>query len=359
VIGIIDRYISKQFLGVFLGALVALVCVFVAVDGMSTMFRFEAEMSALAAYYGYSLPAILHQLLPVAALMATVFTLNSMNRNNELVSLFSYGMSLGRISIPILTWVCLISLVAYWLGDRILPVFNQKKNYVYYVEIRKKPWLYSTVKMDKIWYRSKNTIFNLKTFNIDAKRAQGATFYEFNDQWDLLQVIQAKNVALEGSNWHLTDGNVTLFVEENSFPLLEEFDQKVISIDENLSDLQANESSSSVLSTSELKRFIRRNKEAGLDTTRYEVDYHAKFGFAFATFVMAFLGIPFSVGNSRSGGFALNVGKCIGLGFGYWALYSSGITLGQHGALPPLLAAWLPNLLMVAITFFLLLRLKK
>ena len=39
-----------------------------------------------------------------------------------------------------------------------------------------------------------------------------------------------------------------------------------------------------------LRKFINKNKEAGLDTLHYEVEYHSKFGFAFAAFVMSFDG---------------------------------------------------------------------
>ena len=90
------------------------------------------------------------------------------------------------------------------------------------------------------------------------------------------------------------------------------------------------------MSLKELGHFIERNKEAGLDTLRYEVDYHAKFGFAFASFVMSVLGVPFSVSRARSGGTFVNLGICLGLAFGYWTAYNSAVTLGAHGAFPRL-----------------------
>ncbi|RYZ61466.1 MAG: LptF/LptG family permease, partial [Proteobacteria bacterium] len=101
------------------------------------------------------------------------------------------------------------------------------------------------------------------------------------------------------------------------------------------------------------------NKDAGLDTIRYEVDYQSKYSFAFAGLVMCLLGIPFSVGKARSGGTMMNVGIVILLVFGYWILYSSSLTLGSHGHLTPILAAWAPNLFMAGLSYFFLLRLKR
>ena len=114
------------------------------------------------------------------------------------------------------------------------------------------------------------------------------------------------------------------------------------------------------MTVGELRQYIRKNKEAALDTNRYEVAYHAKFGFAFISFVMAFLGIPFSVARERSGGgFALNVGICFGLVFGYFLLISIFSSLGNRGAISGLLSAWLPNAIMLAFAVRLLLRIKK
>jgi lipopolysaccharide export system permease protein len=46
------------------------------------------------------------------------------------------------------------------------------------------------------------------------------------------------------------------------------------------------------------------------------------------------------------------------LAFGYWALYSSGITLAQHGSVPPIPAVWGSNVLMLGLGSFLIARLK-
>ncbi|MCM2281381.1 MAG: LptF/LptG family permease, partial [Bdellovibrionaceae bacterium] len=260
---------------------------------------------------------------------------------------------------PILVFVVLISGISFWLGDRVLPVITQKKNYVYFVEIRKQPGLYSTVKTNKIWYRSNNILFNMKTFQPDRAYAEGLTMYYFDGDWQLIQIISAASVALKGESWELTQGHVTLFPRDGHVPLTQDFKQKTIIMGEDSADLQSTSQTSDILSLKELERFIQRNKEAGLDTLRYEVDYHAKFSFAFAAFVMSFIGIPFSVSRQRSGGTALNIGLCVGLAFAYWAAYSSGLTLGHHGALPPILAAWVPNLAVMVLSTVILMRLKK
>lgn len=356
----IDRYTLQLFWGYFFGGLLVFVTIYMAIGAMSTLVDYkDVTLNALLRYNAYQAPEIIQKMMPVGCLLGLILMLSSMSKANELVALFSSGMSLFRICIPALASVLLLSFGGFIIGDRILPVVTKQKNYVFYNEITKKPGMFSTVKTNRIWYRSKNAIFNIKTLSQNGDRAQGLTLYFFSDNWDLLQMITAKDVALSGSSWNLQDGSVTIFSQDSSFPLTSSFKTKSIVMSEDAKDLQSSGQTSDMLSQGELKTFINKNKDAGLDTLRYEVDYHSKYGFALAGLVMCLLGIPFSVGRARSGGTMLNVGICIGLVFGYYILYSSALTLGQHGNLPPVVAAWAPNLIMSSLAIWLLLRLRR
>ncbi|MGE4131690.1 MAG: LPS export ABC transporter permease LptG [Bdellovibrionales bacterium] len=358
---LIDRYILRLFALYFFAGVVVFVTLYLTVDLMTFGMRHLGEVGSatLIKYYGYHIPWIVYQLTPVAALLATLFTLSSLNRTNELTALFSFGMSLRRVSMPIWIAVGLISAASFAMGDQILPRLLQKRNYVEYVEIKKRPGLYSTVKTNKIWFRTENILFNIKTLNPDTRRAQGITLYYFDPDWQLTQLIAANEVEMRGSLWNLKNGLVTLFAAESSFPLTRTFSEKTVTMNEDLRDIQSSVNSSATMSLRELGRFIDRNKEAGLDTLRYEVEYHSKFGFAFAALVMSMVGVPFTVSRSRSGGTFVNLGLCLALAFGYWVAYSSGLTLGEHGAIPPLAAAWGPNILGVGVSLLLLKRLKR
>ncbi len=343
----------------FLGALVVFVSLFIAVDFLTSMNRFDVSADILLNYYRYFLPSVVYQMTPVACMVATVFTISSLNRNNELTVLFSCGMSLARISLPILTLVTLISGFSYWISDRVLPNLAQKKNYIYYVEIKKKPSLYSTVKTDKIWYRSRNVLFNIQTLLAEAKKAQGISLYYFDNAWRLIQVIKAEEVSLNGQEWKLKNGSVTVFAQETSFPLTKIFSEKTVQMDEDIGDLSSTSSSADILSVNQLAQFIKKNKDAGLDTTRYEMDLHTKFSFAFSALVMSLIGIPFSLVRPRAGGRLLSTGICIGITFLYWTLYNSFITMGNLSYFPPIVSAWVPNILTGILAMVFLMRMGK
>jgi len=171
-------------------------------------------------------------------------------------------------------------------------------------------------------------------------------------------MITAKEVDLSGSKWQLHDGSVTLFTEDSSFPLTSQFKLKTVVMGEDSKDLGAASNTAEVLSLDELSQFIKKNKEAGLDTLRYEVDYQSKYSYSLAALVMALLGIPFSVGRSRSGGAMMNLGISLVLIFSFWILYTSSITLGNYGHLPPIIAAWAPIVLMSSLAYFFIRRVR-
>lgn len=354
---LIDRYILKLFFSYFFGGLVVFITIFLAVDAMSLVIRFpEASGEAFVRYYLFYTPQIVYLMVPVACLLGILFTLSSLNRSNELLALFACGTSLMRVCLPIFIGVGGLSLIFFTAADQLLPRFVQLKNYTYYHEIKKHPAQYSTVKTDRIWYRSKNMIFNIKTINKQKATAEGLTLYQFSDEWQLSQMITAARVELLGQKWKLLNGSITLFTEDTSFPLTQDFKEKIISIDEELGDIQSSFNSIDVLSFKDLKRYIQKNKEAGLDTVSLEVVYHDKMASLIAAFVMVLLGIPFSVSSNRSGGVMLNIGFCLLTVIIYWSLKNSSLALGHHGTLPPFVAAWGPNLLMTLIGLGLVIR---
>lgn len=354
----IDRYLLGIFWSAFLAALLIFLTLFLATDAMSTLVKYKEISSAvILRYYAVYAPEIIYRMLPIACVVGTVMTISSLNKGSELVALFASGMSLFRISRVIFLSIFVLSIFSYYLSDQLMPAFSRQKNFIYYNEMEQTPGRFQTIKTNKIWYRSKNSIFNIKTLNTDGNKAQGLTLYFFNDKWDLVQMLTADSVLMNGSQWILKHGTVTVFDQTSSFPLNDRFVEKTIVMTEDAQDLRSTGQTSDLLTQAELSRFIAKNKDAGLDTIRYEVDFHTKFSFALAGLVMSLLALPFCVGQARGGGgMVKNVGISIGLVVVYWITYSTSQTMGQHGQLAPIVAAWMPNVAMMALGVFLLLR---
>lgn len=313
-------------------------------------------MQQVLTYHFLNIPLISVQMAPPAILLATVLTLSGLARTNELIASFAIGYSLKRLLFGLLIQVFAVSFVILVMEDRILPPIHKKRTNFYWREMKNKPDFFLDVKRDKIWYRSKNLIYNLRRFDSQTKIIHGMSIYEFDDDFNLVRTIGAEKAEFTPTGWILKKGTITSFEKKKDFPSGIAFEEKTLNIAETPKEFQEIEKEVDGLSFKELQTYIGRMKQAGADTKSYEVKYHSRISLSFIPIVMCFLAVPFSVGNRREGGVAKDLTLCLVITFFYWLFYSVGLSLGTNGALPPWLAAWLPSIFFVVLAATLIAR---
>ena len=110
----------------------------------------------------------------------------------------------------------------------------------------------------------------------------------------------------------------------------------------------------SQMSYGQLRRYVNDLRAAGYDVREDEVALYRKVAFPLVTIVMTLIGVPFAVSSGRRGAL-YGVGVGIVLALVYWTMISVTAAFGAGGAMPPLLAAWTPNLVFGACAVYLLL----
>ena len=102
---IIDRYLVREYVG-FMGIGLAVAAVlFIVVDLVKTLdkyLRVKPPLTYILEHFAYRLPAALHDGLPVVMLVATIFLFLTLSRYHELTALKAAGVSLYRVSAPVL-----------------------------------------------------------------------------------------------------------------------------------------------------------------------------------------------------------------------------------------------------------------
>lgn len=352
----IDRYLALTFIKNLWLASMALTILYIFQALLGQLLDHEFPSHQILIYNLMDIPRIFVQLAPPAVLIATVMTISGFNRTNELIACYSLGMGLARIVSVIITIVFMVACLTLMMQDRILPPIHKKQMTYYYREMKKQADFFLDVKQDKIWYRSKNLIYNLRTFDAKTNIIRGMAVYTFDDQFHLQQVIDAEQAQHTKQGWKLKNGVVTIFKLDDPFPLTQRFDEKELEINESPKDFQEIEKEVDGLRLKELYGYIQRTKGAGADTKGFEVKFHSRISLSFIPLVMCFLGIPFSTRNRREGGLAKDLGLCLGVTFFYWLFYSVGLSLGTNGALPPWLAAWLPSAVFAVLAAFLIIK---
>jgi lipopolysaccharide export system permease protein len=98
----------------------------------------------------------------------------------------------------------------------------------------------------------------------------------------------------------------------------------------------------------------------GSQFTRLLTDYYGRIAFPFVTIIMVLVGIALSLRRSgvRGGSIAIGIGQALLVGFLYWTTHSISIAFGRGGALPPMVAGWLTNVLFLSYGLYLMLRVR-
>jgi lipopolysaccharide export LptBFGC system permease protein LptF len=112
---------------------------------------------------------------------------------------------------------------------------------------------------------------------------------------------------------------------------------------------------SSEMNYEELRRYIRDLQQSGFDVVRLRVQLQKKLAFPIITLVMAVLAIPFSLSAGRRGAIT-GVAVAVGIAVVYWTVAGLFEAMGNINQLPPVLAAWSPDLIFALIGGYLVLK---
>ena len=344
---LLSRYILKQFLRMVFLCQSGAITLFLIAEFIERIDDFIEENATLAdgaLYFLYKIPHLVFLSIPLTVLMASTFTLILFARENEVLAMRANGLSLYRIITPILLTSLGISLLTFLANEYIVPHTNKQGEYIRRVNIQK-IGLRTHTQRDKIWYRSgNNTIWQITHYDPSSEKMRGVTLYRMDPHNRLTQRIDAIEAvwAPVKKHWEFLQGVIHDFSDEGKIKR-ETFQKKVFALEEKPEDFKKTGRNPETMNYQELTRYIESLSKNGVDPTRYVVDMWAKISAPFISFVLAFVGVPFCIRNSRSGGVALGVAIAIGIGAIYLVLFHASLSFGHAGRLPPILAAWGPN----------------
>lgn len=344
----LQRYVLNTFLKLFILTTFAFLSLFLIgefIGRVGQAVEHQAEFRQVLLYFVYQLPFILFQVAPFALLCSSILLMTILSRNNELIAIQAGGISIHRISRPLLLLSLLASLATLLGGEFLLPYTNHQSNLILQTKIKKR-FLKGIYKNSKIWYHGEDhTIWNIQLIYPEGNLMNGVTLFRMGEDSRLKERLDATRARWEGGKGvSFLDGFLRAFDGDGSFQA-SFFSEKKIPSSEKLEDFMLIQKEPNEMSLREISAYVKKVQSNGYDATQYLVDMHAKLAFPFSCLVMTLVGIPFSLRSSRSGGVALGIVSGIFLGFAYWILSSIDLSLGKAGTLPPLVAAWGANLL--------------
>lgn len=346
---IISRYIVVTYLKVLALCTGSFVAIYLTVDFLEKIARFARAQGAplhILLFFLWKVPEIVNQIIPLAVLMATLLSLGILARNSEIIAMRGCGMSLVRITGPLLLTSFAVSIVALVSGEFLVPKSYTKMKYVENVLIGKKSPL-TFFRQNNIWYRQDSFILQAKLFDPATQALKGVTIWQTAPGMRPTQRIEASQAVFTGDHWLLRDA-VVREVGDGSTAAVVTKKEMPVGLQLKVADLKVLEKYADNMGFLDLRRYCRKLELGGYDATRYRTQMHSRLSLPFASLIMSFLGIPFALRSGRTSGIAVGVGLSLGIGFSFYIINAVLLSFGQEGVIPAVVAAWAANAIFAA-----------
>lgn len=359
-VAIIDRFLFWDFLGPFLFFISSLIIVgmvdviFVYVDwfvnqGVSLPVVFKLLL--------FKIPSIMVLFSPMAVLFSTMLVFGRLAKDSELVVLRTSGVHLLRIVLPVVLTGFFLSLLTFFINEKIVPWSNHKSEIIVRQMILKNPL--PQIQQNIFFNAGANRYFYLRSLNPKTKEFEGIMIYELS--WTgYPKLITAKKGYYRDRHWFLEGGILHDFDTKGHLVCESSFETMEINFDRDFSSFFSDVKSTLEMNSEELKKQIKNFKKSSISTRHLEVDLALKQAAPFTNLIFLLIGVGLATNFVRSQrdfwGIIIAVGIAV-LGCGFFFFNMAAFrALGRAGVLPPFLAGWGPNFLFGLAAVFLILK---
>ena len=354
-IGILDWYIIKKFIGTYIYAILLIISIAIVFDfneNLSKFTQYHAPWRAIIFdYYANFIPYYSNLFSPLFVFIAVIFFTSKLAGNSEIISMMAAGVSIRRLMRPYMISCILIAGLTFYLNSFVIPhgtVIRQNFESLY--RNSKKNTSAENVQLQV----AKNTVAYIQHYDDQYKKGYGFSLVKFKNKKIVSHMtameIQYDTVADTKYHWKVTNWKI------RTLKGLKEHIQSGASKDTVLlmepTDLVYSKGQQETFTSPELLSYISKQTSRGSgNVVQYEVEFHKRIAMSFSSFILTIIGLSLS-SRKRKGGMGLYLGIGLALSFGYIMLQTVSATFAIKDNTPPILAAWIPNIIFAIIAYF-------
>jgi lipopolysaccharide export system permease protein len=365
---LLDRYLLRELLsplGYCLGGFLIFWISFDLFNELSDLQENKLRAGDIVEYYVVKSPEFLVEVLPIALLLALLYTLTSLSRHHEITAIRSAGVSLWRLSVPYFVVGVIASAALFVMNEFWVPDSAERAEQVMTRRLTTQQTStdqnlvrdlgFSNARDGRTWYVG---IYNLQTaemlassnnplqinwtFNDGSRRRLYADrAVRTNGVWTLFNVREFRESP--GANAQPVPG---LRAAVLALPELTETPEEIesdIKISRRLAR-SIRKARNADLPISEILDYLRFHPNPlEADRSWLYTKLHGRLAAPWTCVVVVLIAVPFGAASGRRNVF-VGVASSIFICFGFFVLLQLGLALGAGGKLPPWLGAWLPNL---------------
>lgn len=346
---ILDRYILRQVLEMFLMGVFVFTSIIFASDTFITLIKqialYGIPFKVALMIIILNLPAVFVMTIPMGVLLATVMTLNRLSLASEITVMRSCGIGLNRIAKPIFIFSLLMCLASFFINETVVPVTTKQSKDLALWALGQK----------NIPEGKQNFIFKELQDNGSLKRLFYVGFCKNKvlhnitvldlSKPDTIQVLQAQDGSTSPSGWEFNRGAIYTVAQEGKILNTTFFENSVAQFGVDLSK-ELNQNLAKEHNFLSLVKYMmdNPNKIAG-QMNIYLIQLYDKLALPITTVVLVLIGVPLAITPPRvryNRGFLFS----ILIIFAYYLIRALSISFGEAGSLPPFFAAWLANIVL-------------
>jgi len=343
---VLHRYIITEFVPPTLLAFLLFTFILIMqqiFDSINLLISKGVGFSSVINLLGYTLPSLLVYSIPMAILTGTLLCFGRLSSDNEITAIQASGLSIYSIFFPVIVLSFIVSIFLVSFNQEIAPRSYNEFRKLYYEIIQTNPVL----KLEE------RTFIDIKDYTLYVEKIRhkkqkltGVIMYEMKkDGFPTLITAKSGKMVTNQNRvvFQLFDGTIQQKDKQdpNRYSITY-FQNYNISLDlARTPPVKAKRIRQ--MGKSELLQEIGKLRRDNIPTHSLEVEYHQRRSLAFSPIVFCLIGIPLGI-RARQKGKSIGFGLSLGLFLLYFFLLVGGITLGEKGIAPPMLAVWIPNL---------------
>jgi len=357
-----DRYLLREVAGPFAVAAAALflfIVLSLVLSLSDLMVDRGAGIGTLLRLLVLKSPVMLVLALPVSGLFAMFLGLGRMAHDREILAFEAAGVSLRRLTMPLIVFAMVVS-----LGDFALYNWGVPSSELKYQEVLQGVIYRSgipSIRSNTFFSGPNGEVYFVRQYDESDQSLRDVVIYDVQGRLipqaeaSLLMVTAERGTWSEAS-WRLDEGRAYGYDESGVLLYAGTFEELDVPLDLEPSGIYAASRPATAMSMRELNTQIGLQRSRGMNPSALEIEYHRKMAVPLAAIVFVLLGASLSLiygWKSRGTGIAISF-VVVGAYQGFYVWMGS---LGGGGVVAPWIAAWLPNIVFGSIALVIFARL--
>ncbi|NPA95784.1 MAG: LptF/LptG family permease [Thermodesulfobacteria bacterium] len=341
---IIERYIASRYFSYLAMLFFGLTGLYLLIEAFETLPDFlnkGVSFLTILVYFALISPKIIYQLSPLTILLAGLLTIVTLGKSREIMAMRSIGIPPKRIFRPVMFSALLFGLLFMAMNLFVVPKAEETAGLILQMEIGKNKKSGVMVQGGKLFYRGKDSILSAEILAPDAQELSNLEWFFFTKDYKVTEFIASPTARFHQGKWHFFNG------------ILEK-DDKVIFFTElkrtlpvSPRDLAAIETPVDQADPWVLMRAVKRLRRLGLPSYAQEMALLNYFFYPLLGVSLLYMCLPIAFYRLQ-GGAALGLVLGTVVAFSVWGLWNMLVSMGKTGTIPPLLAAILPHMGLLA-----------